>query len=128
MMWFRIFADAPNAFQSCSFDKVDPSFLLFPRWYEYLSGIYDANGVCTPQLSGINDIWLVVAAVIEILLRVAAIVAMAMVIYGGILYATSQGSPDQTSKAKSTILNAIVGLVIAIGAAVIVSFIAGSIS
>jgi ABC-type Fe3+ transport system permease subunit len=100
------------------------SFLGFPTWYHYLP---KANGTCNPSLSSLNDVWLIVAAVIEILLRVAAIVAVVFVIYGAISYITSQGNPDTTAKARNTVINALVGLVIAISAAAIVAYIAGQI-
>lgn len=101
----------------------------FPTWYAYLPGTTDPNsGLCSPKLTGLNSIWLIAAAVIEIMLRVAALVAVAFVIYGGIGYITSQGEPEATGKAKSTLVNALVGLAIAVMAAAIVTFIAGSIS
>jgi hypothetical protein len=104
-------------------------FLGFPTWYEYLPGTTDPNnGLCTPQLNDLSNIWLVVAAVIEIMLRVAAIVAVAFIIYGSITYITSQGEPDSTKRAKDTIVNALVGLAIAVLAAAIIQFIAGSIT
>lgn len=96
--------------------------IIFPTWYEYLS--------CTnsqPQLTNINDVWLIVAAVIEILLRVAALVAVGIIIYAGIQYSTSQGNPETTGKALNTLISAAAGLAICILAAVIVTFIAGSI-
>src|ERR1035438_6852916 len=79
-------------------------FGIFPTWYEYLPGKKDFYHHCFPQITSLTDIWLIVAALIEILLRVAAIAAVAMVIYGGIQYTTSQGSPEATAKAKSTII------------------------
>jgi ABC-type Fe3+ transport system permease subunit len=96
------------------------SFLGFPHWYEYLP----CNGGA-PGIRSINDIWLIVAAIIEIMLRIAGIVAVVLVIYGGIQYITSQGEPDKTTKARSTIINALTGLAIAILAASIVAFVAG---
>lgn len=102
-------------------------FFGFPHWYDYLDGIKDANGKCIPSIQGLSDVWLIVAAIIEILLRVAALLAVAMVIYGGVSYMTSQGEPDKTSSAKSTVVNALIGLGIAVMAAFIVTFIAGSI-
>jgi len=101
-------------------------FLGFPPWYEYLPSI-NSNGLCSPQIQKLTDVWLIVAAIIEILLRVAALVAVGFVIYGGFSYMTSQGDPSQTAKAKGTIINALVGLVIAVMAAAVISFIAGSI-
>lgn len=112
------------------------SFFGFPHWYEYLAGVEAwidpsnprAGTRCVPQLSNFSDIWLIAAAVIEILLRVAAIVAVMFVIYGGFNYMTSQGEPDATGRAKTTVVNALIGLAIAVSAAALVSFIAGRIT
>jgi len=100
------------------------NFLAFPTWYEYLPS--STGPTCTPSLASLSDIWLIVAAVIEILLRIAAIMAVGFVIYGGIQYSTSQGSSERTNAAKSTLISAVVGLVICIVASVVVAFIAGS--
>lgn len=102
------------------------SFLGFPTWYKYLQTTLDTNG-CSIRLSGVNDVWLVVAAIVEILLRIAAIAAVGFLLYGGFEYITSQAEPDKTNRAKSTIINALVGLVITILATVIINFVAGSI-
>ncbi len=102
------------------------NFLGFPTWYKYLDGVTDPNtGLCSPRMAGLNDVWLVLAALIEILLRVAALLAVGLVIYGGISYMTSNGEPDATTKARHTIINALIGLGIAISAGAIVGFIAG---
>lgn len=102
------------------------SFLGFPKWHKYLQGNEDtATGACTPVLRNINDVWLIGAAVLEILLRVAALMAVIFVLYAGISYITSQGEPEKVQNAKRTLLSAIIGLVIAIVATAVVSFIAG---
>jgi hypothetical protein len=97
-------------------------FFGFPTWYKYL----DLQG-CQPQIHSVSDIWLIVAAIIEICLRIAAIVAVIFIIYGGFGYTTSQGDPEGTGKAKGTLVNALIGLAIAVTAAAVVSFIAKSI-
>jgi hypothetical protein len=104
------------------------NFLSFPTWYEYLDGKLDGNNTCIPTISGLNEAWLIVAAVIEILLRFAALAAVAAIIYGGFQYTTSQGDPDKTARAKGSLVNALVGLAISVMAAAIVTFIARSIS
>ena len=101
------------------------SFLGLPTWYHFLPGVIDANGHCTPTLNSLSDIWLVVAAITEILLRIAALVAIIMVVVGGVQFITSQGDPNQTKQARGTIINALIGLLLAIAAATIVTFIAG---
>ena len=105
-------------------------FLGFPTWYKYLDSIIthdDSSGVdiCTPKLRGLADIWLVLAAIIEILIRVAAVAAIAFIIWGGVQYITSQGEPEKTAQARKTIVNGFVGLVIAVSAVAVVTFIAG---
>jgi hypothetical protein len=102
------------------------SFFGLPTWYMYLPST-TVNGVCTPQVTSLSDIWLIVAAGIEILLRLAGIIAFGFIIFAGFSYLTSQGEPDKTAKALNALISAVVGLAIAIMAATVVGFIAGSI-
>jgi Type IV secretion system pilin len=112
---------------SCEASSKVSSFLSFPTWYKYLPSAVDPNtGLCSPQLGSINDVWLIVAAVIEILLRVAALMAVGLIIYGGISLMLSQGDPQQTNNGRNTIISAVVGLIICIFASIIIAFIAGS--
>ncbi len=97
------------------------TFLGFPSWYKYLQGA----SACDPSIQSLSDVWLVVAALIEILLRIASIGAIVLVVWGGIDFVTSQGEPDKTTKARHTVINALIGLVISVGAAAMVSFVAG---
>ncbi len=115
---------APSGLQSCN--PGSSNFLAFPTWYEYLPGNVTPTG-CQPSLSSITDIWLIVAAVIDILLRIGAIVAVGMVIYGGIMYTISSGNPENVNKAKTIIINSLIGLAISITATAVITFIAGSI-
>jgi type IV secretion system pilin len=116
--------------QSCPLTSAGSKIFGFPTWYEYLNGQVNSSGQCTtnPSLTSLSDIWLIVAAIIEILLRVAALVAVIMVIYGGISMITSEGDPEKTKGARQTIINGLIGLAIAVMAAAIVTFIAGSIT
>lgn len=102
----------------------DKSFFGLPHWYKYLEGASS----CEPRLNGINDIWLIVLAIIEILLRIAMLAAIAYVLIGGFKFVTSGASPEKTSAAKNTVIDALIGLVIAIVATAVVSFIAGRFS
>jgi len=104
------------------------NFLFFPPWYKYLPGNIDPNGLCTPQITSLSDIWLVVAAGIEIMLRLASLVAIGFIIFGGFTYITSQAEPANVEKARKTIINALVGLTIALLATAVINFLAGSIS
>jgi ABC-type Fe3+ transport system permease subunit len=104
-----------------------PLFDILPSWYEFLPKTTSITGQCQPSLGSIADVWLIVAAIIEILLRVAALAAVVFVIYGGVMFSTSQGSPEQTSKARTTIINALIGLLLAVSASLLVGFLAVSI-
>ncbi len=64
--------------------------------------------------------------VVNILLFVIGIIAVIVIIIGGIRYTTSGGDSGQVSGAKNTILYAIIGLIIAILAYAIVNFVIGA--
>ena len=119
--------------QPCNLDG--GGFLGFPHWYKYLQGIGAPSGsnatsgsssyTCVAQVGSLSDVWLIVAAIIEILLRLAALAAIAFIVYGGVQFITSQGDPGNTKQARQTVINALIGLVISIGATSVISFIAG---
>ncbi len=103
------------------------TFLGFPKWYKYLGG-QGSGADCVPTLTGLNDIWLIVLAIIEMLLRLAAIAAIVFIVYAGIRFITARGNPDKINSARTAIQDALVGLVIAIVATALVSFVAGRIN
>jgi hypothetical protein len=104
-------------------------FLSFPTWYKYLPAntVATTVGGCAPTISNLNDVWLIVAAIVEILLRIAALVAVGFVIFGGFQYLTSQAEPAKVAKARQTIIDALVGVSIAMLAAGVINFLAESI-
>ena len=102
------------------------TFLGLKPWYAYLN----LNSQCqfdnthTFNLLGSHsDLLLILLAVIDDLLIIAGIAAVVFVIYAGIRYTTSQGSPDETSKALSTLIYALIGLAIAVIAIPTISYI-----
>lgn len=60
------------------------------------------------------------------ILYIVGIIAIIMLIFGGIRYITSGGDKQKVTDAKNTILYAIVGLVIALLAFAIVNFVLGA--
>jgi hypothetical protein len=110
------------------------SLLGFPTWYKYLDSqnvtqaINNSQTVtiCQPLFRNINDTWLVLAAVIEILLRLGVLISVGFIIWGGIQIITSQGDPGGVKHGRDAIFNAVIGLIIAVMATVVVNFIAGS--
>jgi hypothetical protein len=87
-------------------------------------GQFSKDGCAGTGCTALGGILLIGMAVFEDLLRVAGLVAVGLVIYGGVRYITSQGDPDSTKGAQATITNALIGLVIAVMAATTISFIA----
>ena len=104
------------------------SFFGIPAWYKYLPTNDNAINQCVPVLKGLNDLWLIGLAFVEILTRVAVFVAIGFIIYAGIKYSASRGNTDKVNSAKYTLLDALTGLVIAIVATAVVSFLAERIS
>lgn len=116
-----------TAVSSCDQNK---SFFGFPKWYKYIQGVVNQDEVsgrpiCQPVLNGLNDIWRVVAAVVEMLLRISGLVAIGYIVYGGIQYVISQGQPDKTKTALQTVINALVGMAISVVATAMVTYVAG---
>jgi hypothetical protein len=98
------------------------SIFKFPTWYQYLN-CETVAGHLTPKVVFPDSIYKILLAVIEIMLRIAALLAVGFVIYGGFRFILSQGEPEQANSARSTVINALIGLVIAVMATAIVSFV-----
>lgn len=70
-----------------------------------------------------SDLNTVIKTIVNTLIFVIGIVAVIMIILGGISYATSQGDPTKVKKGKDTVLYGVIGLVIALLAYAIVNFV-----
>lgn len=81
--------------------------------------IKDASG-------GSEGIVGIVQNVNKAVLGLVGIVALVAFIYGGVLLLISQGEQDKVQKAKSTILYAIIGLVVIFSSYAILNFIVGA--
>lgn len=77
----------------------------------------------TVDLAGF--IWRVALNVIDIGLAIAGYIAFGFILYGGFQFLTGGSNPSQIEKARKTILNAVIGLVIALSAVTIVNLIFG---
>jgi tellurite resistance protein TehA-like permease len=104
------------------------NFLGLVPWHEYLK-FQDVGGACEIQnftlLGTHSSLLLILLAIVDDLLRLAGLFAVIYIIYAGIKYIMSQGSPDETGKALESIKNALTGLVLALIAIPLVSFLAG---
>lgn len=106
------------------------SIPILPKWYKYIPHHFDGTD-CVLQADTDGDgeadldkvVPAVLLAVVEILLRIVGILAVIFVIYGGFQYLTSTGEPDKAKAGRTTIINALVGLMIAMLATAIVNLI-----
>ncbi|MBR0134553.1 hypothetical protein IJM16_04845, partial [Candidatus Saccharibacteria bacterium] len=92
-----------------------------------------SNGAASAAQDGFNevnktvnanvDLHASIGVILNVVYGIIGIVAVVMVILGGISYTTSQGDPGRLKKAKDTILYGIIGLVIVLMAFAITSFV-----
>jgi hypothetical protein len=115
-------------------------FLGFPAWYRGLTftdsthdpcaikspdGKVNPDGSTNPTLS--QFIWHVGLNVLEIALVAIGYLSGFYFLYGGFLFISSQGKPDSAAKARLTMIHALIGLLISLGAVALVTFVVGKI-
>ncbi len=83
------------------------------------SGVNKAGGSGQPGLTS------TVKKIINVLLFLIGLIAVIMIIIGGLRYTTSAGDSNAASGAKNTIIYAVVGLIVAIVSYGIVNFVLG---
>lgn len=115
----------------CPYKSSSGSLLSIPGWDKYITdGKTDLKGNCTtPDIGLTKDgkfngagILKILLAIIDILMRLVGLVALGFIVFGGIKYVTSQGSPEGTKDAQGTVINALIGVGIATIAVAVVSF------
>jgi hypothetical protein len=87
------------------------------------NGLKKGCGSSCPTSTSITQT--TIPAVVNTLLYFVGAIAIIMIIVGGLRYVISAGNPSAIQSAKNTILYSIVGLVLAISAYAIVSFVTG---
>ncbi len=106
------------------------SFLGLLPWYHYVNlnsqCQFDASHTFV-VLGGDSTLFLIVLAIIDDLLRVAGLLAVIFIIYSGVKFILSQGSPDEAAKARTAAINALVGLAITMVAISFVAFLGNKI-
>lgn len=100
--------------------------LGIPPWYRGLTN--NDPPKCTmktpDQVGGLSAyVWRIVLNGIDIALALLSIVTVFFILYGGFLYMTGGAVPSQLEKARKTIFNAIIGLVICMGAIAITNLV-----
>ncbi len=74
-----------------------------------------------------RDLMSTLTIIINVVVGVVGFIAVAMIVMGGISFATSQGDASKVAKARNTILYGVVGLVVALLAFAIVNFVLSSV-
>lgn len=106
----------------------DGRIMTLKPWYD---GLLDDN--CAVRSPGddanaqANFIWKIVLNIIEDLLQVVGYATTGYIMYGGFLIMTSNGSSDKVAHGRKTIMNAAIGLVVALSSVAVVSFISSNI-
>lgn len=66
--------------------------------------------------------------ILSLVFVILGAISVLMIVIAGIKYSASQGDPQAISKAKGTIIYAIIGLIVAIMSTVIVGFVFGRVA
>lgn len=83
-------------------------------------------GAAKPAGSGPTDLAAVFGTIANVLIFLVGAISVIVIIYGGFLYVTSTGDSKRVEAAKSTILYAVIGIIVAVLAYAIVNFVIGS--
>jgi hypothetical protein len=78
--------------------------------------------------SGSSDINTPIGKIVNLLSSIAGVLAVIMLIVGGLRYVTSGGNQESTKGAKNTILYALIGLVVVAIAQILVRFVLNIVS
>lgn len=109
--------------------------LGIPPWYRGLTNNNPPQcTIKTPQqVNNSGDaigtfIWRIVLNIVEMAVVIVAYIAVFFILYGGFLYMTGGALPAQLERARKTITNALIGLVIAMAAIALNNLIFGIIT
>lgn len=95
----------------------ESTFLTIKSWAQYVPKVPGPGGVgCRLKFEqlGIGTFWLILAGIVDILLRISTFVAVGFFIYGAFKMVTSQGSPEGVKAARGTMTNALIGLLVSV--------------
>ncbi len=99
------------------------TFFGIPHWWQYLKGELDPLNQCVPAFSFPGDLLAVGLAVLDMMLRVAGLVAIVSIIAAGVGYITAAGTVEKTASARRRIYNSLIGLAVVAIASGFVAFI-----
>lgn len=70
-----------------------------------------------------TTLFVAVGIIAQVLLAILGVVFVALIIYGGYIWMLARGNEDEVSKGKSIIIDATIGLILVLSAAVISNFV-----
>jgi len=85
-----------------------------------------SGGDCSTGLPKVAATGVTLQHVVQAVIGIFAVVAVLMIVIAALNMMTAQGEPQKIAKARETILYALIGLVVAVSAEVIVTFVLSS--
>ena len=123
MMGVLVIGTPTSTYAACN-----TRFLTFPTWYDGLTEGGECNIKSPEKVGGISNFILRIALnLLDILFQAVAYITVGYIIWGAFKYVTAYGESNEIVLARQRILNAIIGLVIAMLAVAIVNYIGHSI-
>jgi len=125
---FGLVAIFPTTVDAVSPCPSTSAFLGFPNWYRGLDCEGDTDAGTYHVIVGGETaiprfIWTIVLNALDILLRIAGILAVVMILFSAFKYVTNGGNESKIAAAKTSLMQAVIGLLIAVAAATIVGFV-----
>ena len=94
----------------------------------FAAGCGTTGKVCLNTLPQANADGSSIQVILSIVIGIVAAISLLFVVIGGLRYVLSQGDPGAVSKAKSTIVYALIGLAVCILAQTVVVFVIKALS
>lgn len=119
----------PQNVSAASSSSCDKRFLGIPPWYRGLTNSDCSLKSPSDFAAGSKDagigryVWTIALNIIEIVIVLIAYMAAFYIIYGGFQFIVGGSNPGSVEKARKTITNAIIGLIIAIASIGLVNYI-----
>lgn len=94
--------------------------MLFNRFADVCEGLCDGDATGLPKINA-NDGQ--ITAVLQIVFGVIGVIALVIIVLAGLQLTVSVGNPEAAAKARKTLIYAVLGLMVAISAELIVTFV-----
>ena len=75
-----------------------------------------------------NDISIAIKNILNDVMKVGGVVAIFAFIYAGFVFVKARGKPEELNKAKTVLINTVIGVAILLGATVLANIIVGTIN